>query len=539
MKPTVDYSLYLVTDSTDAILGVTVVQYRDKTSDTGDLIRTAHKLHQVCKRHGIPLIINDRVDVALAVDCEGVHIGQDDMDLPTARRLLGPDKIIGVTVCSIEEARVAVEQGADNLGIGTLYSTATKKNTKSIIGINGIRKILHWLSRQNDRKYRDINTVCIGGINASNVQRVLYQLHAPSSEQYTKTVDGIAIVSAIMAAEQPDVAAKHFKQLLTMPSPWKAKSHTISIDAWNRQKEEEKLHDLKEQIPKIVGSVYEKKPLSHNMTNLVVQNFAANVALAIGASPIMSNNGAEAPDLAKLNGGLVINMGTATPEILRNHCLAIAAYNAAGNPIVLDPVGAGATSARREALATLMAAGYFDLIKGNEREILAVAAASGLLVNLDDKTQQRGVDSGDSLLTNEQKTHLVSRIAARERNTVLMTGKDDFISDGHRTFMISNGHQYLGMITGSGCVLGTTLAAYMAAAPEDKLVAAVVGILHFELAAQRACEIGKVDGPGTFVPAFIDALSFMAINKGRDIVQGLKVRVLGGGEGDGGFVREM
>jgi thiamine-phosphate diphosphorylase/hydroxyethylthiazole kinase len=84
------------------------VQYRDKTSDTGVLISTAKILHEKCKAHNIPLLINDRVDVALAVGCEGVHIGQDDMSVLEARRLLGEDKIVGLTVSSIEEARIAV-----------------------------------------------------------------------------------------------------------------------------------------------------------------------------------------------------------------------------------------------------------------------------------------------------------------------------------------------------------------------------------------------------------------------------------------------
>jgi thiamine-phosphate diphosphorylase/hydroxyethylthiazole kinase len=240
------------------------------------------------------------------------------------------------------------------------------------------------------------------------------------------------------------------------------------------------------------------------MTNLVVQNFAASVALAIGASPIMSNNGAEAADLAKLGGGLVINMGTATPDALTNHRAAIQAYNAVGGPIVLDPVGAGATNARKEALGFLLASGYFDLIKGNEREIMAVARASGF--ELKDSSQQRGVDSGASLFTLEQKAYIVSRIAARERNIVLMTGAVDVISDGARTYSISNGHKYLGMVTGSGCTLGTTISAYLAANRDDKLQAAIAGILHFEIAAEVAATREDVQGPGTFVPAFVDEL---------------------------------
>lgn len=515
MASQVDYSLYLVTDSTEAILGsrdlievveqalqggVTIVQYRDKTSDTGALIATAKKLHEKCKQHNIPLLINDRVDVALAVGCEGVHLGQDDMNIVEARRLIGDDKIIGATVSSVEEARIAVERGADYLGIGTLYATQTKKNTKEIIGVNGIRKILSFLDEAGG-KSKDVKIVCIGGVNASNVQRVIHQLYAPRSpSSKPKTSDGVAIVSAIVGAKDPKEASSNLKKLIKSTPPFAKPMDPVF---W-LEKNEDEVVALVRAADKATAAVHSKSPLSHNMTNLVVQNFAANVALAIGASPIMANYGEEAADLSRLGGALVVNMGTVTPEGLLNYKKAITAYNAAGGPIVLDPVGAGATSVRRDALSQLLGAGYFDLIKGNEREIMAVARASGFTLN--DSSQQRGVDSGDSLFSLEQRAYLVSRIALRERNVVLMTGATDVVSDGVRTYAISNGHAYLGKITGSGCTLGTTLSAYLAAWPQDKLHAAVAAILHYEVAAEYAAKREDVKGPGTFVPAFVDEL---------------------------------
>lgn len=120
----------------------------------------------------------------------------------------------------------------------------------------------------------------------------------------------------------------------------------------------------------------------------------------------MANYGREAEDLAKLGGSLVINMGTVTPEGLENYLLALKAYNAQGGPVLLDPVGAGATSVRQNAVKTLMAGGYFDVIKGNEGEIKTVSGESGV--------QQRGVDSGDSTLSPAEKAQLVKKLAARE-----------------------------------------------------------------------------------------------------------------------------
>jgi thiamine-phosphate diphosphorylase/hydroxyethylthiazole kinase len=492
--------------------GVTIVQYRDKTSDTGALISTAKKLHEKCKQYNIPLLINDRVDVALAVGCEGVHVGQDDMSVVEARRLLGEDKIVGATVSSVEEARIAVERGADYLGIGTLYATQTKKNTKDIIGVNGIRKILSYLDEANE-KSKKVKTVCIGGVNASNVQRIIHQLYAPRSPSTKpKAIDGAAIVSAIVGAQDPQEASSHLLKLIKSPPPFSKSTDPVF---W-LEKSADELKSLYATADKATITVHSKSPLSHNMTNLVVQNFAANVALAIGASPIMANYGEEARDLSRLGGALVVNMGTVTPEGLINYKKAISAYNAAGGPIVLDPVGAGATNVRREALKELLGAGYFDLIKGNEREIMAVARASGF--TLDDSSQQRGVDSGDSLFSLQQRAYLVSRIALRERNVVLMTGAIDVISDGVRTYSIGNGHAYLGKITGSGCTLGTTVSAYLAAWPEDKLHAAIAGILHYEIAAEYAARRDDVKGPGTFVPAFIDELFTRGelISEGRE-----------------------
>ncbi|KAF2025370.1 HK-domain-containing protein [Setomelanomma holmii] len=499
MRDQVDYSLYLVTDSTEAILGSRVLVEVVEQGLLGE-----------CKAHKIPLLINDRVDVALAVGCEGVHLGQDDMNVSEARRILGNDKIIGATVSSIDEARIAVERGADYLGIGTLYATNTKKNTKDIIGVNGIRKILKYLNNGSEAE-RNVKTVCIGGVNATNLQRITYQLHAPSSlSTPPKSIDGVAVVSAIIGAPDPKAASAHLSQLLHSPAAFASSSEP---HFWLESNSDEIAH-LLSSATAATKAVKQKSPLSHNMTNLVVQNFAANVALCIGASPIMANYGEEAADLSALGGALVVNMGTVTPDGLLNYRKAITAYNLSGGPIVLDPVGAGATHVRRAALLKLMGVGYFDLIKGNEREILAVARASGFVI--DDTSQQRGVDSGDALFSLDQRAYIVSRLALRERNVVLMTGATDVISDGNRTYTVSNGHKYLGMITGSGCTLGTTLSAYLAANRADKLHAAIAGILHYEIAAERAAGRQDVRGPGTFVPAFLDELW----KSGEELVNG-------------------
>ena len=501
---TIDYSLYLVTDSTQAILGdkdlasvveaaieggVTVVQYRDKKSETASLIQMGKRLRAITKKHNVPLIINDHVGVAQAVDADGVHIGQEDMDLETAKRIMGPDAIIGVTASNLSEAVEATRGGASYLGIGTVYATPTKEDTKSIIGTSGVKDILHRLSEVDIR----IPTVAIGGINASNVQRIMLQSKAP-----TKGLDGVAVVSTIMAAPDPKAAASELKSLIgSVPITMSPKAH-----------ENQTVNTLLGQISQIVRHLGIKSPLCHNMTNLVVQNFAANVALCIGASPIMANYGEEAKDLAGLGGALVVNMGTVTPDGLANYVQAIRAYNEAGGPVLFDPVGAGATAVRRQSVRMLMSNGYFDLIKGNENEIATVLGESTV--------QQKGVDSGISTTDESAKVQLVTKLAARERNVVLLTGKTDYLSDGERTYAIKNGHAFLGSITGSGCTLGTTIAAFLAVHREDKLLAALAGILMFEIAAEQAAKREDVKGPGTFVPAFLDELYANAQSASKD-----------------------
>ncbi|KAJ5473743.1 thiamine phosphate synthase superfamily [Penicillium sp. IBT 31633x] len=489
----VDLSLYLVTDSTPAILkgrdlcevvesalegGVTVVQYRDKFNDTGVQIETARKLHQTTQKFNVPLLINDRVDVALAVGAEGVHLGQDDMKFQEAKKLLPENSIIGITTSSIEEAQKAISDGADYLGVGTMFATPTKTNTKSVIGTAGTQAILDAI------KDSAVGTVAIGGINHSNVQRVIYQSQSPN-----KALDGVAIVSAIIAADDPKASAEKFVELIKNPPRFALTCHA------SRTNEAEAL--LKE-VPQIIRKMVEVHPLVHNMINFVVSNFVANVALSIGASPIMSPYGDEATDLCKFDGALLINMGTLTSESVSNYLKAMKAYNERGNPVIYDPVGAAATQIRRTAVTQLMAGGYFDLIKGNEGEIRQAWGSSAV--------QQRGVDSGPSTLDGKQKATLARDLARRERNVVLLTGPTDYLSDGERVIAVENGHPYLGQVTGTGCAIGTISGCFLAAHRSDKILAVLSGILMYEIAAENAASKEYVRGPGSFVPAFLDEL---------------------------------
>ncbi len=196
----IDYSLYLVTDralsrgrSTVDIVaaavqgGVTCVQLREKTCSTLEFIEHAFALKDLLKSTGVPLIINDRVDVALAVGADGVHLGQTDMPLEIAKKIIGNSMIIGISAESREDAVEAEKNGADYLGVSPIYTTPTKTDTAPPLGLEGLQSI---------RDAVRLPLVGIGGLNRNNSAAVI-----------RNGADGIAVVSAIVAAEDPAAAA--------------------------------------------------------------------------------------------------------------------------------------------------------------------------------------------------------------------------------------------------------------------------------------------------------------------------------------------
>lgn len=203
----IDYTLYLVTDSQllkgrklETIVyqairgGVSLVQLREKKASSLDFYMIAKKVKEVTDKFNVPLIINDRIDIALSVDAAGVHIGQEDLPCKIARQILPKDKIIGVSVHNIEEALRAQEDGADYLGCGAVFTTSTKSDVSNLT-IDKLAEI---------KKAVNIPVVAIGGINKNNV---------PSLRN--TNIDGIAVVSAIVGEDDPKLAAENIKSLFT------------------------------------------------------------------------------------------------------------------------------------------------------------------------------------------------------------------------------------------------------------------------------------------------------------------------------------
>ncbi|WP_462315204.1 thiamine phosphate synthase [Methanobrevibacter sp.] len=190
----IDLSLYLVTDKSDDVEkflrtieegikgGVSVVQIREKTADTLDFYNLALKVKEITAKYDVPLIINDRVDVALAVDADGVHVGQTDMPCDVTRALVGPDKIVGVSAATIEEAKKAERDGADYIGSGAVFPTSTKDDAPKITK-KDLKEIVDSIS---------IPVVAIGGINLNNA----HELNGTG-------IAGLSVVSAIMSSDNP------------------------------------------------------------------------------------------------------------------------------------------------------------------------------------------------------------------------------------------------------------------------------------------------------------------------------------------------
>lgn len=234
-----------------------------------------------------------------------------------------------------------------------------------------------------------------------------------------------------------------------------------------------------------------EKPLVHNITNYVVMNFTANTLLAMGASPVMAHAANEVEEMVGLAKSLVINIGTLSDPWIEAMFLAGRRANQLGVPIILDPVGSGATLLRTNTFRKLIKELDISIVRGNASEILSIAS---------DKIKTRGVDA----IHNVTEASSTARNLAMEFGcTVAITGPIDLITDGKRIIRCSNGHPLLGMVTGTGCAATATIAAF-AAITKNPVEAASAGLAFFGLAGEIAA--GKAQAPGSFMNSLIDAL---------------------------------
>ena len=249
--------------------------------------------------------------------------------------------------------------------------------------------------------------------------------------------------------------------------------------------------DLAELTAASMERIRERTPLIHNITNFVVMNDTANALLAIGASPVMAHAPQEVREMVGYAGALVLNIGTLEDAWIESMSLAGREANDRGVPIVLDPVGAGATRLRTETVERLLSLLRVAVIRGNAGELATIAGLAG---------EVRGVDS----VSAESPDGAALLVASRTGGAAVASGAVDYVSDGSRVVEVRNGHPLMGRITGSGCMSTATVGAFLAV-EKDPFLAAAQAAIAFGIAGELAAEHSA--GPGSFRVNLMDALA--------------------------------
>ena len=247
-----------------------------------------------------------------------------------------------------------------------------------------------------------------------------------------------------------------------------------------------------EMVAADIAAVRAAHPMVHHITNIVVTNFTANITLCLGAAPVMAPCIGESPEMASFAGALLLNIGTLDPPQVDSMLAAGRRANELGIPVVLDPVGAGATALRTESSTRLLGELDIAVIRGNAGEVLTLAGAGGRV---------RGVDSMESA---GERESLIQEFSAGCGAVVAVTGSTDFVTDGTRTATIGNGHELMGRVTGTGCGASTAVACFVGSGIEP-FRATCSGLAAYAIAGELAGREAR--GPGTFVPLFLDALA--------------------------------
>lgn len=265
--------------------------------------------------------------------------------------------------------------------------------------------------------------------------------------------------------------------------------------------------NLGEKIFEIMEGIRQERPLIHNITNMVAMNDSANIILAIGGLPIMAHAQEEVKEMVRAAGALVLNIGTLTSEQIDSMIAAGEEANSLKKPVVLDPVGAGATYLRTESALRLQEKVKIDIVRGNYAEISVLAGLKGNI---------KGVES----VGREKNSVEVARsLACKHNQVVVITGEKDIVTDGKTGLEISNGSPMLRTITATGCMV-TSLIATFAAVCDDYVLASAGALVCFGLAGERA--VVKAKGPGSFKMNLFDEV----YNLNQEIIcKDLKVKI--------------
>lgn len=271
---------------------------------------------------------------------------------------------------------------------------------------------------------------------------------------------------------------------------------------------EDRIRFILKEAQRLWNKMKDVRPLVHHITNFVAMPEQAHATLAIGASPVMALYPEESGDMCSIADALLINIGIPSAEFLLAMKKAMETANKKSIPILLDPVGYGATPYRNYVVDTLLREYKVSVIKGNSGEIMALAGNLGMI---------RGVDAVGN--TNLELKEIVKTLSNKFNAIVIATGEEDFISNGEEVFSVKGGSRMLRNITGSGCIAGSIISAVLGIR-EDPLIASITGLIAFKVSAKRAEENSR--GPGSFRLHLFDELSLI---DAEDIIKGGDVRL--------------
>lgn len=244
----------------------------------------------------------------------------------------------------------------------------------------------------------------------------------------------------------------------------------------------------------LLERIRQQKPVVHHLTNWVTIYDCAQAVKSLGASPVMAHAGEEVAEMIQIASALVLNIGTLTVEFVEAMKIAARAANQKGIPVILDACGAGATTLRNRKCLELLDTARIDVIKGNASEVARISGVS---------VQTRGVDATEVRC---DLVPLTQSLAQYRRATVVVTGQEDIVTDGRRTFRVRNGHSMMTHVVGTGCMAASVIGTFAAVEP-DLCLAAVGGLVCYEIAAELAA--GQSAGPASFKTNLLDCLSHL------------------------------
>ena len=260
--------------------------------------------------------------------------------------------------------------------------------------------------------------------------------------------------------------------------------------------------EINKKITKLLCDLREKTPLVHQITNYVTINDCANITLAVGGSPVMAEDIHEVREMVSLASSLVLNIGILNTGVIESMIVAGKRANELNIPVILDPVGVGATSYRTESCKKIMGEVRLAVVRGNLSEIKTIYGID---------TITRGVDASESFAVNSDEftkaKEMAKDFAIKFNTVVAMTSEVDIVTDGKTLYTISNGHKMMSRVTGTGCMCTAVIGCYLGAG-DDNLIAALAGTVSMGIAGETAYERldKKVEGSGTFRVKMIDAM---------------------------------